>query len=138
MAAYAIRMHRAGPARLVAAAVVLLALAAGVLFSAGSDHHRHGHHPAPGLAVVGHVSLPHVHTDDSGHGHRTGETPAHGHEHGNEWTPNLSPRARLDGDAPLVSTFIGHVSPAGPRRPAPHTIVAVGDADLILLGVLRV
>lgn len=138
MAVYPIRKRRAGRAWLVAVVMILLALAAGVLFSAGSDHHRHGYQAGPGdrVAVVSQACLPQEHTGEAGHVHPDGEMPAHGHEHGNEWTPNLAPRLRLGGDAALVSTVVRHVSPLCPGLWATHLIGAVRDPDL--LGVLRV
>lgn len=135
MAAYPIRMHRSGRMRLVAVVMVLLALAAGVLFSAGSEHHRHVHRggPAHRVAAADQLCPPPAGHE---HVHPVGEAPAHGHEHGNEWTPNLTPRVRLDGGAALTGVFVGHTSPGD--RCVPRTIVAAHDADLSLLGVLRV
>ena len=164
MAAYPFRMRRPGrvrPVRLVVTAMALLVLAAGVLFSAGSAHHRHaphtaadaGHpHPHPhaagaeaGLPVTG---LLHTHTAGAGEGvpraggpergHRTVETPAHGHQHGNEWTPNLTPRVRLDVDTTLAGALVTRPGPLGRGRRAAGSGVAARNASLSLLGVLRV
>ncbi|MEV6303488.1 hypothetical protein AB0M02_29050 [Actinoplanes sp. NPDC051861] len=97
--------------------MLLAVLAAGVLYSAGSVHHAHGH--------VHHVCTP----------HDVVKEPAHEHRHGNEWVPNLGHRAR-----PMVQSALVTIVPVVPAR-AVEPCAGVGerpDPDLKLLGVLRV
>ncbi|GAA3929173.1 hypothetical protein [Actinoplanes auranticolor] len=133
MAAYPFRMLRPGlrPGRFAGAALVLLLLAAGVLFSAGSGHHRHGHDADAGHRVTAAdlACLPHAHT---------GETSPHGHEHGAERAPNLSPRARPAGHTTFTATVTGHAGALCPGVRATPADVAPRDGSLSLLGVLRV
>ncbi|WP_433729262.1 hypothetical protein ACQP2Y_16985 [Actinoplanes sp. CA-051413] len=125
------RLGRARPMRMAGAALVLLLLAAGLLFSAGSAHHGHAHDAAAGDrgTVADLARLPHAHT---------GETPVHQHEHGDDWTACLSPRARPAGDVTLVATVAVDATALCPDLRTSHTVAAAADADLSLLGVLRV
>jgi hypothetical protein len=113
------------------AVLVLLLLAAGLLFSAGTAHHGHACDASAGdrVTVADLARLPHAHT---------GETPVHQHEHGNDGTAYLSPRARPASDVTLVATVALHATALCPDLRAPYTIVAARDANLSLLGVLRV
>jgi hypothetical protein len=134
VAAYPFRMLRLGrarPMRMAGAALVLLLLAAGLLFSAGSAHHGHAHDAAAGDrgTVADLARLPHAHT---------GETPVHQHEHGDDWTAYLSPRARPAGDVTLVATVAVDATALRPDLRTSHTVAAAADANLSLLGVLRV
>jgi hypothetical protein len=134
MAAYPFRMHRPGrarPMRMAGAALVLVLLAAGLLFSAGSAHHGHAHDAGAGerITAADLACLPHAHT---------GDTPAHQHDHGDDWTAYLSPRARPASDATLVATVAVDARALGPELRSTDTSAAAGDATLSQLGVLRV
>jgi len=124
--------HRAWPvvcahrtAAFAAVVMVLLILAAGLLVSAGSDHHRPG--ASTTVTVSGDLAVGHP---VSGHEHR----------HGNDWTPNVGKRLRAAADLTVV-----HVAAAGSAQPG--TVMSATTAfpaafspsgDLTLLGVLRV
>ncbi|MGW4945626.1 hypothetical protein ACWEOZ_29005 [Actinoplanes sp. NPDC004185] len=132
MAAYPFRMLRPGPARpmrMAGAVLVLLLLAAGLLFSAGSAHHGHDAGAGERLTAADLACLPHAHT---------GDTPAHQHEHGDNWTAYLSPRARPASDATLVATVAVDAPALCPDLRGSHTGAAARDATLSQLGVLRV
>ncbi|MEU8613206.1 hypothetical protein AB0C29_35010, partial [Actinoplanes sp. NPDC048791] len=64
--------------------------------------------------------------------------PVHQHEHGDDWTAYLSPRARPAGDVTLVATVAVDATGLCPDLRTSHTVAAAADADLSLLGVLRV
>jgi hypothetical protein len=117
------------PGRFAGAALVLLLVVAGVLFSAGSTHHRHGHEAGHRVTAADLACLPHAHT---------GETSPHGHEHGAERTPNVSPRARPAGHTTFIATVAGQAGALCPGVHAKPAGVAPRDASLSLLGVLRV
>jgi hypothetical protein len=126
-----IRPGRARPMRMAGAALVLLLLAAGLLFSAGSAHHGHAHDAGAGerLTAADLECLPHAHT---------GETPVHQHDHGDDWTAYLSPRARPASDVTLVATVAVDATALCPNLRTSHTHAGARDAKLSQLGVLRV
>lgn len=112
------------PVAWVAVVMTLLVLAAGVLVSAGSEHHRPGASPA---AVGGDLAVAHPASE-------------HEHRHGNDWTPSVGKRLRPAADLTVV-----HVAPAGSDEPgttrsATSAFPAAfsSGGDLNLLGVLRV
>ena len=111
------------------AVLVLLLLAAGLLFSAGSAHHGHDAGAGERLTAADLACLPHAHT---------GETPVHQHEHGDDWTAYLSPRARPAGDVTLVATVAVDATALCRDLRTSHIVAAAADAKLSLLGVLRV
>jgi hypothetical protein len=126
--------HRAWPvvrpresAAFAAVALMLLILAASLLVSAGSDHHRPGMALTVAAAVEGDlaVALP-----VSGHEHR----------HGNDWAAHVGKRLRPAADLTVV-----HVTTAGLARPGTTLSATTAfpaafspSGDLALLGVLRV
>lgn len=119
---------RAVPVRvsaLAAVAMLLFALAASVLVSAGSPHHVQ----SAATAVTT------VHTDADGASPVTG----HDHEHGTEWAPTLGKRLRPAAAVAVVGALPAHLD--GPGAPFGTTmspaLVAPGDR-LISLSVLRV
>jgi hypothetical protein len=125
------RLGRARPMRISGAVLVLLLLAAGLLFSAGSAHHGHAHDAAAGdrVTVADLACVPHAHT---------GETPVHQHEHGDDWSAYLPPRARPASDVTLVATVAVDATALCRDSRTGHTDAVAADADLSLLGVLRV
>ncbi|WP_433375800.1 hypothetical protein ACQPZX_06640 [Actinoplanes sp. CA-142083] len=122
----AVRDHRISA--LAAAFMLLLALGASMLVSAGSPHHeRDAHTHAVASAAV-----------DVESGGASAQPAAHEHEHGNEWVPTLGKRVR----PAATTTLLGFL----PVRPAAQAL-AVGRTpvlpshasnDLSALGVLRV
>lgn len=112
---------------LVAVAMLLLALGAGVLFSAGSAHHQPGTAAAAAMVEVNAASV-------------TSPLSAHGHHHGNEWAPTLNKRLRpvateaVPGAVavrPVTAGVRGHESLSSTASPSIDDVLA-------LLGVLRV
>ena len=122
------RARRAAPGRVrgfTAVLMIVFALAASVLVSAGSAHHAR-----PAATSV-----------TTMHGEAAGVSPAttgHDHEHGTDWAPTLGKRLR-----PAAAAAVGTL-PARPYEPgtAPDTgTVPTGTAPgdrLISVSVLRV
>jgi hypothetical protein len=124
-----LRTRFAGP---VTAVMILLVLAAALLYSTASPYHRHhGHSHAVAPAVL------------TAYSHAAALAPdVHEHRHGNEWVPSLGQRFRPTGALSLATG-------AGQLLAAP-VILAVGAVEggraapppsssgLSLLGVLRV
>jgi hypothetical protein len=134
MTAYPYRMPRPGgprPAGLLAAVMLLFVLVGTVLSSAGAAHldasGEHHHHAV----------LPEQQPAPAAHDHSGEPAPAQGHQHRTDAAPHLTPRARPAADAVLVSTL--PAEPASARSGVAHGRIAVAfsDADLSLLGVLR-
>jgi hypothetical protein len=107
--------------------MMLLILAACLLVSAGSEHHRPGASPTAATAVSADLAVGHP---VSGHDHR----------HGNDWAPHGGKRLRPAADLTVV-----RLATAGSAQP--DTVMSATTAfpaafspsgDLTLLGVLRV
>jgi len=106
---------------------MLLVLAASLLVSAGSDHHRPGASPTATATVDGDLA---VALAVSGHEHR----------HGNDWAPHVGKRLRPAADLTVV-----HMATAGSAQPGTTLSARTAfpaafspSGDLTLLGVLRV
>jgi hypothetical protein len=109
-------------------AMVLVAFAGAVLFSAGSDHHRIDTATAgPVVPAAGGEQL-----SLNGPG-------GHDHHHGNEWTPTASSRVRVL--APALTTVQPRHEPAAPSLAGdtPETGPASSSVgELAQPGVLRI
>lgn len=113
---------------LVAVVMLLLALGAGVLVSAGSAHHQPG---ADATASAG-VTV----TDD---GALTSPLSAHEHRRGNDWAPTLSKRLRPAVTVALLSVLPPPLTETGVRGNEPTSPVPPPTDDVLaMLGVLRV
>ncbi|TDO41867.1 hypothetical protein C8E87_5622 [Paractinoplanes brasiliensis] len=113
------RWARVRPQRLPALVMILLALSAGVLVSAGSAHHTTGTAEATTVADAAVVQAPLDHE----------------HHHGSEWTPTPSHRLHPVATVAAVS--------AAPARPEADVVpvdesFAAAPPPLALSGVLRV
>ena len=110
-------------------AMVLVAFAGAMLFSAGSDHHRFDTATA-GPAVPPDAGAEHLSLDEPGNHH---------HQHGTEWTPTASSRVRIL--APAVTTVqprheLAAPSPVGDNPVASSPLSNAGE--LAQPGVLRI
>ena len=122
------RAWRAVRGRLVlafaAVVMVVLALGAGTLVSAGSSHHAGGSHSAAAAPQAGDVDIV--------------QTSAHEHHHGNDWAPTLGQRLR---SAPVltavvtVGVFTGERSAVVPATASARPVLGDG---LVSPGLLRV
>jgi hypothetical protein len=113
--------------KLVAVAMLLLALGAGILVSAGSAHHQ------PATVAAAAV----VETDAAS---AAGPLSAHGHHHGNQWAPTLNKRLRPVATAAVPGAVAVRPAPTGVGGDGSLSSTAsppTGDV-LALLGVLRV
>jgi len=130
---YPQRASRAGrrrPTGVVGAVMLLLVLAAAVLYSAGSTHHDSPSPTAHRMAFADTACAPHSHAGES--------APDHEHEHGNDWAPNLTTRARPAGTIVLIATATAAPSPPCLGVSTATSTAVSRVADLSLLGVLRV
>jgi hypothetical protein len=109
-------------------AMVLMAFAGSVLFSAGSDHHRID------TATAGPVVPP------AGGEQLSLDGPGdHDHHHGNEWTPTASSRVRLL--APALTTVQPRSEPAAPSPTGETSETGPASSsagELVQPGVLRI
>jgi hypothetical protein len=119
----AVRDHRMSA--LAAAFMLLLALGASLLVSAGSPHH-HEH---------GDVAVAAADTGDP-----VAQPASHDHRHGNDWTPTLGHRLRPAATIALVGIVAARPTDRDPLRSHRVTDAAppgFGDG-LTALGILRI
>jgi hypothetical protein len=118
------RPDRPGVGGIFAVVLIVVFLAATVLFAEASAHHAGGH-VYVGQAVA----------DPAGvHHHET----AHEHQHGNDWTPQPTKRLRVTASVLVIAAIT--VMAALPDQAGVAAVVptAVVDPALSLLGVLRI
>lgn len=104
--------------------MIVLLLAAAVLFSAGAAHHAahphaHAGQPVPVAGMVHHHEL------------------AHEHQHGNDWAPQPSQRIRVLADVVVVVAWMV-ADPSGGAVNAGQISFGVPESPLSLSGVLRI
>jgi hypothetical protein len=113
--------------------MLLIALGAAVLVSAGSTHHQ----PAASAAKSPVAAVTTDATVATSPGGTALDAPGHDHHHGTDWTPNLTQRLRPAAAATTISVHrdvdVGTTT-AGPATTATTT----SGTSLTLLGVLRV